>query len=325
MLIAIAAVATHYFAVFIIAAEAAWLLYALGIRRSTVIATLVLGVACCALVPVVIRQFREHGEPIGGSLRTRVAQIPVHLVVGAGITAVTWGKVALAVMVLLLGFAAWALVARSPSDARRGGSIAVGVALTGILIPVVGAFGGADYFKTLYFVATIPLFAIAVGQGFASARGGVAATVTTVAIGLSITGYVAATPWLQRPDLRGIAASLGSPQVDRAIVLSPTARIGVYMHSLLDVPAGGERVSEVDFVALPTKSAGEVPHPPRSLPREFSLAGFALWKQVFAERYTILRYRAASPERVTTAELLDDSFREWPRNLTTVVEQRAGR
>ena len=74
-----------------------------------------------------------------------------------------------------------------------------------VVLPFVGAYAGSDFVKTLYFVATIPLFAIALAQGFGSTRSGVVAGLVVGAIGLSLTGYVAATPWVQRPDLRGVA------------------------------------------------------------------------------------------------------------------------
>jgi hypothetical protein len=203
--------------------------------------------------------------------------------------------------------------------------LAAGVGLAAVALPFVGAYAGSDFVKTLYFVATIPLFAIAIGQGFGSTRTGVVAGLVVSAIGLSVAGYVAATPWLQRPDLRGVATALGTPQVSRAIVLAPTIRIDGYMRGLTSLPRHGRPVREVDFVAMPTKSAGGLPHVPRSLPHPFYAAGFRRWRQDFSQGFTILRFRASSPHRVTESELLNSSFREWPRSLSSVVGQQEGR
>ena len=317
------ALAAHYFALFIVVPEAAWLLYSLGARRATLAATAAVAAVCLALLPLAVRQSHHAGGLLDTSLRSRVSQVPVQLLVGYGVTAVTVGKVATAVMVVLVGLAAWLLIARSPTEVQRGAALAAGVAILAVIPPIVGAYGGVDFVKTLYFIGPIPLFAIAAAHGFAATRSGLVAAVAVVAIGLSLAGYVAATPWLQRPDLRGVASALGAPTLNRVIVLAPTTRISVYMRGLQAFPAGGQRVREVDFVAMPVKAPGEVPRVPRRLSHTFTVAGFELWRRIFAERFTIVRFRASSPGPVTRAELQRASFREWPRNLTSVVMQKA--
>lgn len=320
-LIACLALATHYFAVFIIAPEAAWLLYSLGVHRATLAATGAVAAVCLALVPLAVRQSHHAGGLLDTSLTERVAQVPVQLLVGYGVAALTVGRVALAVMVLLAGFAGWLVIARSHEDVQRGASLAACIGVVALILPIVGAYVGVDFVKTLYFIASVPVLAIAVALGFAATRTGLVAALIAAAIGLSLAGYVAVTPWLQRPDLRGVAAALGAPTVDRAIVLAPTMRVSGYMQKLQALPARGQRVREVDFVALPVKAAGRRPHVPRKLAHPFRTAGFSLWRRIFAERFTIVRYRASSPRRISPAELLRASFHEWPRNLTSVVMQ----
>ncbi len=320
--IASLALVTHYFALFIVAPEAAWLLYSLGVRRATLTATGAVAAVSLALVPLAMHQSHHAGGLLDTSLRSRVAQVPVQFLVGYGVTALTFGKVALAVMVLLVVFAGW-LVARSPRDIQRGAARAACIGVLAVMLPIIGAYGGADFVKTLYFMASIPIFAIAAAPGFAAARTGVIAALIAAAIGLSLAGYVAATPWLQRPDLRGIAAALGPPTLNRAIVLAPTMRVSVYMSGLQALPARGQRVREVDFVALPVKAAGKLPRVPRKLAHPFTVAGFKRWRRIVAKTFTIVRYRASTPGRVTQAELLRASFHEWPRDLTLVVLQHA--
>ena len=317
------ALATHYFALFIVIPEAAWLLYSLDIRRRTVGAMSAVGTVCLALAPLAAAQSNQAGGLLGTSLLTRVAQVPVQFLVGYGVTAVAVGRAALVVSVLLIGFAGWLLIARSSAEIRRGAALAASIAALGVMIPIVGALVSVDFVKTLYFISSVPLFTIAAAVGFAMTRGGLIAALVVAAIGAALTAYVAVTPWLQREDIRGVASALGPPKLKRAIVLAPVTRIDAYMRGLQGFPMRGMRVREVDFVAMPVKSAGGVPDVPRKLARAFQAPGFKLWRPVFAERFTILRFRAPSPHRVTPAELLGVSFRQWPLNKTSILVQSA--
>ena len=94
---AILTLATHYFAIFIVVSEAAWLLYSLGIRRATLAAIGAVGLFCAAYLPLALRQAGHHQGVIGTSFQTRIVQVPVHLLVGYGVTSVAVGKVALVV------------------------------------------------------------------------------------------------------------------------------------------------------------------------------------------------------------------------------------
>ena len=58
-------------------------------------------------------------------------------------------------------------------------------------------------------------------------------------------------------------------------------------------------------------------------PASVPAAGFERWSQDFSQGFTIVRFRAPSAHRVTEAELLNASFGEWPRNLSSVVLQKA--
>jgi hypothetical protein len=235
----------------------------------------------------------------------------------------TVGKVAVVASVLLLALAVWLLIVRSPAEIKGGAVLSAAIAGFAVGIPILAAFAGIDYLKTLYLIGSLPLFAIAVAQGFATARAGAVAAAALVAIGLAVTGLVATTPWLQRPDLRSLASALGPPTADRAIVLAPTARIGIYMSGLQSFPVHGQPVREVVFVSLPVKEPGKRASVPRMLSQPFASSGFKLSGLVFADRFTILRFRARRPRRVTREELLRASFSEWPRELTSVVVQEA--
>lgn len=317
------ALAAHYFAIFIVAPEAAWLLFSLGVRRATVLAAGTVAAVGAALLPLALHQSPGAGGVLNAPLDERVAKVPLQLLVGYGVSAITFGKLAAAASVLLVGLAVWLLIARSPPKIQRGAALAAAVATFAVVVPIIAAYAGIDYLKTLYLIGSLPLFAIAVAQGFATTRVGLVAAAALVGIGLSIAGLVAATPWLQRPDLRNLASALGPPTVARAIVLAPTCRISVYMSGLRSLPTQGQPVREVIFVSLPVKEPGRVAVVPRRLSRPFAVAGFKPSGRVFADRFTIVRFRAPEPHRVTREELLPASFHEWAPELTSVVTQAA--
>jgi mannosyltransferase len=315
------ALATHYFAFLILAVEAVWLLLSLGVRRATVGALFPEAVVAGALIPLALHQSDVGGGALNAPLETRIAQVPVQFLIGYGASALTIGKLAVAASALLVGIAVWLLVARSPARVQRGAALAAAVAVFPVVITILAAGAAIDYLETLYLIGSLPLIAIFLGQGFAITRTGSIAGAVLAAIGLGLVALVAATPTLQRQDLRGLAAAIGPPNVDRAIVLAPTARVSVYMNGIRSFSGRAQPIREVVFVALPVKEPGKVAIVPRVLSRPFAVPGFKPSGRVLAERFTILRFRALYPRRVSRDELLRASFNEWPQELTSVVAQ----
>jgi mannosyltransferase len=315
------ALAAHYFAIFIVVPEAAWLLFSLGTRRATVGAVGAVAAVGSAFLPLALHQSQRDYGFLSQALETRIAQLPVQFLVGYGVWGMTVGKLAVAASLLLVAVAVWLLIARSPVKTQRGAAVAGGIAGFAVAIPIVAAYVGIDYLKTPYLIATLPLFAIALAQGFATTRGGSVGAAVLAAIGVSVTLLVAATPQLQRKDLRGAAATIGPPTVTRALVIAPSSRIDVYMSGLRDVPGRGGPVREVVFLGLPVKEAGEDAIVPRMLVPPFEATGFKLSERVSAERFTMLRFRAPRPRVFTAEDLLRSRFREWPRNQTLLAMQ----
>ena len=86
--------ATHYFGVFLVGAEAVWLLARLRPRLPVVLASLVPVATLLAHLPVLLDQ-RGNGEAVAGSsLASRVAGIPKNLVVGYSFPLEAAGSVA---------------------------------------------------------------------------------------------------------------------------------------------------------------------------------------------------------------------------------------
>jgi hypothetical protein len=124
------AIATHYFAVFLVAAEAAWLLARYSRRREAGLALLLPALVLTAHFPLLDAQ-RGNGETIADtSLLSRVAGTPKALVVGYSFPAEIAGSV-LATVLVAFGIGLFAL--RAPARERRGGLVAGSLALAAIL------------------------------------------------------------------------------------------------------------------------------------------------------------------------------------------------
>ena len=112
--------ATHYFGVFLVGAEAVWLLVRLRPRLPVVLASLVPVATLLAHLPVLLDQ-RGNGEAVAGSsLAARVAGIPKNLVVGYSFPLEAAGSVLAACLVLVgLVLARAADAPRAAGSARR--------------------------------------------------------------------------------------------------------------------------------------------------------------------------------------------------------------
>ena len=131
--------ATHYFGVFLVGAEAVWLLARLRPRLPVVLASLVPVATLLAHLPVLLDQ-RGNGEAVAGSsLASRIAGIPKNLVVGYSFPLEAAGSV-LAACLVLLGLV---LAARLTPRERRGALVAGSLAAAVVLVPIVLAAVGA--------------------------------------------------------------------------------------------------------------------------------------------------------------------------------------
>ncbi len=221
------ALATHYFAIFLVAAEGALLLAGSASRRAVRWAVGTTTLVGAALAPLAVYQAEnaEHTAWISNSVRLsgRVAYLLHQLVVGVYPIDNIWPLVVAAPLVVLVGLLTWT------EPRERTGALLVGslglVAVGGPLaLAALGDafFGGrGDYFiyRNLI-VAVVPLtIAAAAAAGTASAgRAGslVAAVACLLLVAVSID--IARRPELQRPDGRGVARALGPAPAGRAIV-----------------------------------------------------------------------------------------------------------
>ncbi|HEV7616230.1 MAG TPA: glycosyltransferase family 39 protein [Solirubrobacterales bacterium] len=265
------ALATHYFAIFPIVAEALWLL-----RRRSRASWSGLGILALfglALAPLAAHQTSlAHAEWIGNfSLGHRLWETAATFVVGETTDIIARPEQpVLALVPLALMLAALGLLAlRGAREERRSAALPLSLALAAIGIPLLLALapGGKDFVLARNVLpALVPLLlAVAVGLTLPAARRlGNAIAVALVAYSLGFCVWASASPDLQRPDWDTVAAAIGEPAAPRATVtwVLGEASLRYYLSTgaIQVVPADGYEwlVHEVDFV-----SDGKVPPPPQ--------------------------------------------------------------
>jgi glycosyltransferase involved in cell wall biosynthesis len=313
------AVATHYFAVFIVGAEAVWL--AVRQRRRALLAAVLPAAVLVAEVPLIVRQ-RHNGGNLGASpLLHRVVGIPKDLVVGYSFPAELAGTLA-AALLLSLGLA---LAIRATTRGWRNALVAAGIAATSLVAPIVVALFGADYVIARNMIAVVVPAAIFLAAGYAARRVGIAAAVLLCALSLAIVGAVAADTGYGRTDWRGAAKQLRPGSRPRAIVVTPTIDPRLwrpYLSGLREPATSTIRAQEVVVLGLATQGgfSTQAVHPPSTPPRP-APGGFHLVSTKRTPTYVIVRYRSSNARPVARTELAALGLSSEP---ATVFLQGAG-
>jgi len=296
------ALATHYFAVFLVVPEAIWLL-ARGAcaRRGAILASGAVAASGAALIPLALRQRSNSGAAFieESSLGSRAAQAAKQFVVGfdapAELVATLAGLALVGAGIALLAFRA------DPAE-RRGARVALAIGVIAIALPLALAIAGVDYFLTRNLIAAALPLAVALAAGLGArraGRAGLGAAVALSALSLGIVVAVAAEPSFQRDDWRGAAQALGTPSEQRAIVVMPASGrvpLELYLPRARPMPAAGLALGEVDFIGLAGGKTGAVAASAR--PSSWgppSLPGFRLVERRDAEAYTTVRLRSTTP------------------------------
>jgi hypothetical protein len=296
--LAAAAIATHYFAAFVVVPEAAWLLWRL--RRRALAPLAGVAVVSLALLPMAIGQAENDRASFirGESVATRAVSLPKQFLVGYDAP----GEVIATVVAALLGlFAVYVAVSLWRDEEKRAAAPLAALAGIGIGVPLVLSLGGADYLITRNVLpALVPLLVVG-GIAFGAARAGragIAAAAGLALVGVAMCVGVAANDVYQRDDWREAAAKLGRPFVRRVLVVSPgngTVPLEVYLPGARvtrrdEHPA----VQEIDVVAFEPRGFGAEANPPRA-PNPPALPGFGFVRRIESETYTLVTYRAAQP------------------------------
>ncbi len=319
--LAVAAVWTHHFALFPLAAQAGWLLWLL--RGRALAAAGALAVAVAGLLPLLLHQ-RAAGRAsfiAEQSLLRRLTQIPKQVLTGYdGPAEVLLGVGGtLAVLVALTGLAA---VVRSGAgahvDGARGSSpspavIVISVTLAGVLLPVLAALAGQDFVLTRNLLGVLPLALALLGAGAALLHRppvGVAAISVLTVTGVVCAVAVAVNPAYQRDDFRAaIAAATSGPAVPRLVVADAEGRAVAQLYlgaqaSVAD-PGVPQTVREIDVVrvagAQPGRERITPSVPPAALPAPFVVAATARGRTWAVRRYVAPVPVAVDPSAIAAA------------------------
>jgi 4-amino-4-deoxy-L-arabinose transferase-like glycosyltransferase len=301
-LAATAALATHYFAGFLIAAEAAWLLYRSPARARVGGAAAVVAAAALALLPLALHQ-RSTGAAAfisASGIGRRLAQIPKQFAIGYQGPL----EVVLTVLAaLLLAYGVLRLVASAAGPSRHRAFVLAVLGLAAIGAPLVLALIGPDYLLARNVLAAWLPLSIALAVGYAAPRApreGLVAAAALCAIGLVVVIASATNEAYQRDNWRAAAKALGKPNQPRAIIVTPTSGrlpLLLYLHGAEPIPPQGVDVKEIDYVGLAPRLPGQAPHPPR--PTVIPLPGLGEFARNQGETYTVIRMGSGSPIHIT--------------------------
>ena len=284
---------SHYFAVFAVALEAAWLLVALRERwRAVVPAVCAVGLAGASLLPLLAVQINPHHISWieHTTLPARVLQAGGSFLAGeTGHVIAEPPRERYAIVPAIVAVASLALLAlRGGRREHRAVAPLLTVGLGVVALAVAAALAGHDYVAERNLLpALIPLTmvgAIGLASGDRRLGGALAAALCVYWIGYAV--YVVQTPNLQRPDLRGLTARIGPPRGPRAVVGWRLAAdpIAYYLaDGALRLYNGTERVREVVLVSKALAAPAVLRAPFREVER------------IRLERLTVTRFRAPRP------------------------------
>jgi len=288
------AYATHYFAIFPIAAEALWLL--LRRRRVAARGFLVLAVFGLLVTPLAVHQASYgHAEWIAGhSLGHRLWEMGVTFGVGEiGDVIAQAERPLLGLVPGLAMAAALGLLALRGERAERLAArpvLVVAAATVGIPLVLAALSSSKDYVLARNLLPALAplLVAVAIGLTVRRARRvGAALAVVLVGYSLGFSVWASLAPALQRPDWDSVASAIGEPQEPRAMVTwtigQASLRYYLSTGSFQSKPA--ERfdwwVGEVDFIS----DGPAAPPPTRLLGPGFRQASYERVGALYVRRY----------------------------------------
>lgn len=298
------ALATHYFAVFLIVPEALALLRLAPRRRTAAAAIGAVGAAGAFLLPLALQQQSlGHADWIRNApILSRLAITPLDFLVGFDLTAAAVPVAVVAVMVAVVGLARLAA-----SRLRDGPGPRLLAALVGasFAMPLVLAIVGLDYLDPRNLIVALVPALVLLSMGFAAPRRPRHGAVAAVGLCLASLAVVVLTAWEPKyhsEDWRAAASDLGPPRVDRVVIAMPGSfarkPLEFYLPGSRALSSTGEPVGEVDVLALPRQGSTE----PTGAPR-LSMPSLRLVARDFDDRFVVWRYRSTGPLRLSRSAL----------------------
>jgi 4-amino-4-deoxy-L-arabinose transferase-like glycosyltransferase len=203
------ALATHYFALFLLAAEAIWLLARWRRQRDVRLAIAAVTFAGLVLAPVAIYQAAADrtGWIARIPLGERLTEAADRFLVGPNGAELAY---VVPVAATLVGVGLVLLAWRAEGRERSGARVAAVLGLAVVLVPLGLALAGAGADRVIaknLLPALVPLMLV-VAAGLGARRSGLLGTAATVGlcvVSVLVVVRVAASSDLQRPDWRGAA------------------------------------------------------------------------------------------------------------------------
>lgn len=205
------ALLSHYFAVFLLAPMSLWLLRKRERWRVVVPAVGAIAAVGLALIPLVLSQGGKGTQWIGRwSLLRRAEAIPQYYLTGYSGEPLGHGIELLVALPLIAGLA-WGLLRGLAAAERKAALLCLGLAVCGVLTPILLALAGADYLAPRNLIgAMVPLtilLAVTIGAVSTGRIGAAIAALATLAL-LAICVDVNLSPRLQRGDWQAVAAAV---------------------------------------------------------------------------------------------------------------------
>jgi 4-amino-4-deoxy-L-arabinose transferase-like glycosyltransferase len=294
------AIATHYFAGFVVVAEAALLLWGPN-RRAVAVALLPILAMGLLLAPVAIEQ-RDHAhaswiaaQPRGERLERAAAKL-----VGSD-NGNEHGKregdpIPLGVPLLLALVSLGLLLALGGAAEKRAAGVAALVGGLALALTFLLALLGSDYVDGRNLLPVFVPLLIVIGAGFGVERAGLAGLALAGAFclcGLVFTLEIDRLPRLQREDLRNAAADVGTLRPGEVVVTNRYAASWPLRYYLdaRSAPSRLPPLREIDLVG--SKSAAEEAAP-KLLPPAFH----RVESKPVSYEFTLTRYRSSRPVHV---------------------------
>jgi 4-amino-4-deoxy-L-arabinose transferase-like glycosyltransferase len=246
------ALATHYFAVFLVIPEALWLLMRVKPMSRILLAIGGIGVVGVGLLPLALHQAREfHGREgfLGMPLHSRIALVPIQFLLGPEASGgskallLSVGLVAVMVGLLLLAY-------QGKRQAQAAAGVVLVVGLVALLVPVGLALVGTDYLDPRNLLpAWLPLMMV-VAAGFAVTRVGLVVVAVLLAVFVGAVVLVDTDRNLQRADYRDAAALIARVLGTQAIIVTPGYNWTPLTYYLPSAPAMRGNTVRVTSVTL---------------------------------------------------------------------------
>lgn len=315
-----AALATHYFAVFLVGPETLWLILRAGQRRRSLLAASPSLLVGAALVPLALAQSHEIEWRAGflqTPLRSRIADIPTSFLVGEA--APGGSRIALsALAAALVAAGALCLLHELGRSGRRALRAGLGVTLSALLLPVLLALLGRDYLDARNLIAVWAPLTVVLAAGYAAmGRRGAIAAIALGALSLGLTLAVSSDTALQRTDYRGMAALLrASPPGQRVLVVTPEFNWTPFAYYLPGYPqlgSGRVGVREIDLIGWDTQALS------RSARAGLERRGFRITGERTMQKLRLVTLIAPAARSLSRGELLRGALGH--EHATVLIEE----